>query len=193
MSQENQKTIDQYEGSVETYISRAPSQVTGEFAEWIDEGLKDLLKTARIIEIGTAGGRDAKYIEDKGYKVERTDATQNFVKRLQAEGLGAKSFNIETDDFGEKYDMIYADAVLMHLPLDEERKAFRKIFAALNNSGRLVFAVRADRDGFNNGRYFYKWTEDELLKELEEVGFKATVFGQERTKYLKVIAKKEDK
>lgn len=54
--------------------------------DWIDTVLAGLPQDAKIPEFGSAFGRDADYIESKGYKVQRTDVTPGFVKLLQSQG-----------------------------------------------------------------------------------------------------------
>jgi hypothetical protein len=63
---------------------------------------------AKIIEVGTAFGRDASYIENQGYKVERTDATEGFVDWLNQNGHPARVFNLISDDFDNNYDLVFA-------------------------------------------------------------------------------------
>jgi hypothetical protein len=55
--------------------------------------LSYLPKTAAILELGSAHGRDADYIESLGYKIYRTDAVKAFVDYLQAKNHDASVLN----------------------------------------------------------------------------------------------------
>jgi GNAT superfamily N-acetyltransferase len=71
----NEVTLQSYESQINAYIEKTPPQVEGVFKRWIDATLTRVQQDAHIIEIGSAFGRDAAYIESKGFTVERTDAT----------------------------------------------------------------------------------------------------------------------
>ena len=91
---ENDETLAVYETSVQKYIDGTPSVVDGHVKTWIDETLALVPQNARILEIGTATGRDADYIEAQGYYVERTDATKAFVALQREQGHEARELNV---------------------------------------------------------------------------------------------------
>src|SRR5690348_18508311 len=82
-SMSNQITLGSYELGVEPYVANTAAEVSGLFKEWIDKTLSLVTKKASILEIGSGFGRDARYIESKGYSVERTDATKGFIELLE--------------------------------------------------------------------------------------------------------------
>ena len=153
---------------------------------------------AKIFEIGSATGRDAKFFESLGYKVQRSDAAESFIQELRGEGYDALKFNLITDEVPIGHDMIFANGVLMHLIREEEEEAFRKIYAALSENGRFVFSVKTGDDGgawsdhkVEGSRYYYMWREDELRRVLAEVGFANIDIGTLWGKWLHVIVNKE--
>ncbi len=77
----NNITLQSYEQGVSEYISGTAAETNGSIKAWIDNFLDLLPLNAHIIEIGSAFGRDAQYIESCGFSVKRTDATIGFVKR----------------------------------------------------------------------------------------------------------------
>lgn len=79
----NQKTIQSYEANINAYIEGTTKVVNGPVKLWIDRTCDGLIDSAKILEIRSGDGRSAKYIESKGYKVQRTDATLGFVKLIQ--------------------------------------------------------------------------------------------------------------
>ena len=72
-------TLKTYEDGTQKYIDDTRSEVIGEFKTHIDNALAKINKNANILEIGTATGRDADYIESKGYTVTRTDIVEGFL------------------------------------------------------------------------------------------------------------------
>jgi len=138
----NELTTHSYELCCNEYIAGTPDEVSESFKTWINATLKFLSPNAQIIEIGSAFGRDAKYIESFGFAVERTDATEAFVSLLCQKGYSAHKFNILTDDFTASYDLVFANCVFLHFTPQELRKVFSKIYAALRTDGILSFSLK---------------------------------------------------
>ena len=67
-------TLNTYELNAQNYIDRTPSSIEGDYKQYLDNFLSCVGKEAKILEIGSAVGRDADYIDSKGYSVTRTDA-----------------------------------------------------------------------------------------------------------------------
>ena len=97
MSHANSETLRSYEARVAEYVEGTPSEVAGPVKEWIDAVLSGLPAKARIVELGSAFGRDAAYIASKGFAVECTDAVAGFVVELQSRGFKARQFNLLRD------------------------------------------------------------------------------------------------
>jgi len=114
MNDDNKTTLDSYERGADQYVAAMNPVVTGSLKEWIDAGLALLPAGAHILELGTGHGRDATYMEDKGFVVDRTDAARSFIEYLKTQGKTARLLNALTDDFGGPCDMVYASAVLLH-------------------------------------------------------------------------------
>lgn len=173
----NEITLQSYDSNVEAYVAGTPTQVSGVFKTWIDATLAFMQQDVRIIEIGSAFGRDAAYIESQGFKVERTDATQGFVTLLQEQGYEARSFNVLTDAFEGSYDLIYASAVFLHFTPTEFAQVLAKIHQSLTSQGILSFSVKVgtgeqwETAKLGSPRYFCYWTQEALAELLHEVGF----------------------
>jgi predicted TPR repeat methyltransferase len=125
-------------------------------------------------------GRDAAYLQSLGYKVECTDATRAFVDLLNQEGFNARILNAITDDIEGSYDLIFANAVLLHFTRDEAKRVMRKVMNALNSHGTFAFTVKQGEgerwsvpaeDKLGVSRYFCYWTEDRIRRAVQEVGF----------------------
>ena len=74
-------------------------------------------KGAKIFEIGSADGVNAKYIKDLGYNITASDVTKDFIYETKSKGLDTIEFNVLEDDFKEKYSAVFCWRVLVHLYL----------------------------------------------------------------------------
>lgn len=191
----NDRTLMTYESHITEYVEGTPHEVTGAMKKWLDATVEGLSTDDRILEIGSAFGRDADYLEGQGYTVECTDATRGFVDLLKKANFNAREFNIIKDDIDESYDLILANAVFLHFTPEELAGVLRKTHDALNDGGRLSFTI-AEGEGTHwsdrkvgGMRYFCHWQQDDLKRELQVAGFSAAdIEGGEG--WLHVIAEK---
>jgi SAM-dependent methyltransferase len=173
----NSQTILAYEEHVQEYFNSSPQKVDGGLKDWIEQGLARITKDAKILEIGTATGKDADYIESIGYSVIRSDATKAFVEMQKNNGHEAKVINLLTDDIGKPYDLIFANAVLLHFNEEELNASLQKVYDALAEDGYFMFTLKIG-DGeetttqkLNAARYFHYWHEADIRPKLEAIGF----------------------
>lgn len=205
MNDSNATTVQSYDDHIQEYIDGTPQSVEGFVKDWIDNVLADLSQNAKILEIGTAFGRDADYIEDKGYKVERTDVTPGFVKILQDKGHQARILNAITDDLGSGYDLIFADAVLLHFTRDEVQRVVGKVYDALADGGRFAFSLKNGEGEewsdtkLNAPRFFCYWTKEAIQPVLERAGFTSIQITDDhvsnvgsKAKWIHIVAVKRD-
>lgn len=191
----NTVTIQSYESSIQEYTSGTSAVVSGNFKVWIDTLLQNVNRGAEIIEIGSAFGRDAAYIESQGFKVERTDATEGFVHLLHQAGHLAHLFNVVIDDFTKKYDLIFANAVFLHFTPQELQSVLLKAYDALKDNGILAFSVKKGEGEewttakLGQPRYFCYWDMDKMKSLLSSVGFDEVTILED-DKWLQIIAKR---
>jgi cyclopropane fatty-acyl-phospholipid synthase-like methyltransferase len=195
----NKSTLRAYENGVELYNAATISKVDGSVKQWIDAGLAMLKPKAHILEIGSANGRDALYMEARGFKVDRTDAVASFVRYLRNIGHDARILNILTGDIDGQYDMIFANAVLLHFTIEELKSVLAKVRAALQPGGLLTFSVKIG-DGsewshvkLKEPRFFNYWQEKPLKDVLISYGYDIKYFkigssGHDSQKWFHVIA-----
>ncbi len=174
----NNQTVDSYNKAVDKYIESSPQIVRAEIKSWIDKNLKHLDKSAKILEIGSGTGKDARYIMSLGYEMVLTDASKGFVDFLNKRGNKAHILNAITDDLGDYYDMVFADAVFLHFNKDQLKRVLEKVFESLNPNGRIVFSLKAGKgEEITNrkldvSRYFCYWDKKNINKLLEVTGYK---------------------
>src|SRR5690348_16056940 len=163
MSDTNNTTIQSYDAHVEEYVKGTPQQVDSAHKAWIDANLAALVKTAHILELGSAFGRDAAYMEGQGFKVERTDVTPAFVTLLKQQGHEARILDALHDPLHNDYDMIFASAVLLHFTREEAALVIDKVFGALKTDGRFVFSLKQvdgeawEQEKLGAPRFFCYW------------------------------------
>jgi len=177
MENTNKKTIESYETSINEYIQNTPSKRGAVVEDWIDRSLQTLKPDAKILEIGSAYGRDAKIIEEKGFRVHKTDATKGFVDILKKDDPTARILNIITDDIDDTYDLVIANAVFLHFNNDETYSATKKVYEALNPKGIFSLTLKqGEGEAWQNNkgmapRFFNYWSEDSIIELLTTAGF----------------------
>ena len=177
MSETYSRTVESYNAHIQEYIDGTPHEVSGVVKDWLDGSLADVPKDARILEFGSAFGRDAEYLAGLGYTVECTDATPAFVDLLQQNGFDAKVLNAITDELPQGLDFVLANAVLLHFTRDEVSRVIKKVFDALNTNGKFAFTLKqGDGEDWSEKklgapRFFCYWTESQIREVLESAGF----------------------
>lgn len=174
----NRATLNSYEAKLEEYIAGSPQEVEGELKKFIDGAFADVESGATVLELGAGFGRDALYLREKGFAVIPTDAARSFVEELQRRGLPAYELNMLTDSF-PKTDVIFANAVFLHLSVEELREVLLKARAALNPGGKLIFTVKLGAGEewstakLDAPRFFVYWDFEPIVSELIRAGFTA--------------------
>jgi predicted TPR repeat methyltransferase len=193
---DNDATLQSYNDHIQEYVDGTPKTVEGDFKAWIDQALDLIPQGSSMLELGSGFGRDADYIESKGFKVNRTDAAQGFVDLMAQQGHHAQLLNVITDEFGENLDMIFANAVLLHLSPGQTEKVIAKAYKSLKPGGVFAFSVKQgegsgwSQEKLNAKRYYKYWTESELKSQLVRANFKQIDLSNSTDKWLQVIAKK---
>lgn len=197
---ENEITLRSYENHAEEFISGTPHDMIGDTKIWIDSLLAVLSSSAQILELGSGFGRDAAYMQEKGYSLELTDGAQVFVDLLKQQSQPVRLLNIVTDDLGGNYDMIFANAVFEHFPRAVLGLILEKIHRALKVPGLLGFSVREGRgehwssEKLGAPRYFCRWEAGAMDALLRKANFQVLSIkssqGFKGIRRLYVIAKK---
>lgn len=200
MSDTNKRTIAAYNEHIDDYVRGTPHDVSGDILNWIALMLQGVHHNARILELGSGFGRDANYIESLGYTVQRSDASEGFVALLRSNGNDASVLNALSDEISGPYDVIFANAVLLHFTAEETQKVLTKLYAALKPGGTFACTLkRGEGDMWSEHklgapRYFKLWQEDGIKQLLTETGFVQLHFDTERdqigSKWLYIIARK---
>lgn len=112
-----QDTIDYYNEHAQEYYERTVhADVTSNcwrFAKYVrPEG--------HIVDVGCGSGRDLRYFQQQGFRVEGIDASEELC-RLAREYTGANVTSVRIQDWvpEQRYDGIWANASLLHLTIEE--------------------------------------------------------------------------
>jgi len=139
---DNDKTILAYEADAQGYVDKTPTQMAGDKKAWVDLALSMIGPTARILELGSGFGRDADYIESQGFTVQRSEAAKSFIKFMEQGGHTPILLNAITEDYGGPYDLIFANAVLLHFTSSETATVMKKRLVRLHQTGCLPFGLK---------------------------------------------------
>jgi 2-polyprenyl-3-methyl-5-hydroxy-6-metoxy-1,4-benzoquinol methylase len=198
----NEETLQAYEGGVAQYNEAAIPEVEGSVKDWVDKSLSLIRPGGHVLEIGSAHGRDAAYIESLGFTVDRTDAAQAFVDYMRQGGHDARMLNVLTEEnYGGPFDMVYANAVLLHFTPEESAQVLERARESLSDDGILAFSVKigegaawSDRK-LDGRRYFTYWQEGPLRELVTSAGYEVLEMpegqtGHDNGDWYHVIARK---
>lgn len=136
---------------------------------------------ARVLEIGSGGGRDARVMEDLGLRVRRTDVTPAFVALLREQGHAADVLDPLVDDLSSPegpYDAVWANASLLHVDRADLATVLSRL-AAVTRHGGVLRASLKEGDGedwsthgsIRHPRHFTYWRTAEVVDVLTGAGW----------------------
>ena len=164
---------------------------------------------ARVLEIGSGGGRDAVALESLGLHVRRTDVTPGFVELLRAAGHDADLLDPFADDLtdparpGTPYDAVWANASLLHVARSDLPVVLGRLAASTRPGGllRASFKEGAGEGWSVHGsieapRMFIYWRSPDLEQVVSTAGWQlletTEADGQRGERWLGVLARRED-
>ena len=218
MSVENTKTIEVYKDKAHMYLSNSAEhdRLDPVKAKKKREGLEKLIKEsfsslpvhAKVFEIGSGDGANAKFIESLGYKVTASDTADDFIEATKKQGLTTIKFNALEDEFPEKYFAIFCWRVLVHFTKEDALKLMKKAYDNLEDNGVFVFnAINRETKDIDNEwvdfegeyhmgeeRYYNYFRKEELDNIIGQTKFNVEVFrkegGEDNNKWLVYVLKK---
>ena len=195
-------TVRAYDLDAVAYVEASPTMPDSvradneAFAERLDVG-------ARVLEIGSGGGRDARLMEDLGLRVRRTDITPGFVALLREQGVDADLLDPLVDDLScleGPYDAVWANASLLHVRRDDLATVLSRLAAVTRTAGVLRVSVKeGDGEGWSthgsvrHPRHFTYWRADALRSVTTGAGWtdvdvRSGVAGQRSETWLELTA-----
>lgn len=141
---------------------------------------------ARVLEVGSGSGRDARALEAQGPSVRRTDVTPAFVDALREDGVEADLLDPLTDDLSDParpddatpYDAVWANACLLHVARADLPVVLARLAAVTRPGGLLRVSLKeGDGEGWSTHgsvttpRRFVYWREEPLRAAMETAGW----------------------
>lgn len=158
---------------------------------------------ARVLEVGSGGGRDALLMESHGLDVRRTDVTPGFVALLRGQGHACDLLDPLVDDLAATagpYDAVWANASLLHVARADLPTVLRRL-AAVTRPGGLLRATLKEGDGggwsthgtISRPRHFTYWRAPALSEVVATSGWAGVavaggVVGSQGEPWLEVSA-----
>lgn len=179
-------TVAAYDGAVAGYREQTQDLVPDHVRDALDAFAAALPEHARVLEIGSGSGRDARLLEQRGLSVRRTDVTPAFVDALRADGVAADLLDPLTDDLtdpGEPtepqpYDGVWANACLLHVARADLPLVLTRLAAVTRPSGLFRLSLKeGDGEGWSTHgsvttpRRFVYWREQPLRDALTGAGW----------------------
>ncbi|HET6877425.1 MAG TPA: methyltransferase domain-containing protein [Jatrophihabitans sp.] len=171
-------TLRTYEAAAEDYRRERRNEIPPPLRALLERIVARVASGARCLEIGSGPGLEADFLEGLGVRVTRTDAASAFVRMMRDAGHDARRLDIRTDDLGGPWDLVLANAVLLHLSRTEFAAAVRKVHEALASDGCFALTLK-EGDGeewhtrkLGLPRHFTYWREPRLRAELDAAGWR---------------------
>jgi SAM-dependent methyltransferase len=180
--------------------------------DWWQDGadyfLSLLSKDSKILDVGCGGGIKTKYINDKGYQVKGIDFSEKMVDIAKRDNPNV-DFELldmyDVDTLKDKFDGIFVQASLLHIPKNRVVEVLTKMKSVLNSNGLIYIAVKGMRDdgiqedtkvendyGYEYERFFSYFTMDELKKYFRELDMEVIWEGENiptATKWIQIIGR----
>jgi len=202
MENPNETTIQTYKDGLDKYRERTETEVRGEFKEWMDTFAGSLPEGGKILELGSATGRDARYFASKGFQVVCTDVVPQALEELASEGFETAEFDFRNEPKQEwlrAFDGFFANAVLLHAPQDVFERAVANIAKVLKQNGVAAFSLKTGEgeeiteEKMDAPRYFKYHSEGEVRELLSTLPFEIVAISLTGdAKWLHVIVKLRD-
>lgn len=200
MMDKNDDTVKTYRENFDKYVERTPREIRGDFKRWIDTFLSELPEGGRILEIGSAFGRDARYFREKGFDVLCTDVIPEALDQLSSEGFETAEYDFRNElpgGWAEKFDGFFANAVLLHATREVFEKMLSDILIILKPGGVAAFSVKLgvgeemSMEKMGAPRYFKYYSREDMQAFLSKYPFEIHMLetGGEN-KWLHAIIKK---
>jgi len=218
MSKENRKTVEVYKEKAYMYLTNSaehdmldPNKANKKrekLEKLIKENFSLLPKQAKVFEIGSGDGANAKFIKSLGFEVTASDTADDFIEATKNKGLETIKFDAIDDDFPDKYYAIFCWRVFVHFTKEDALKIIQKAYNALEDSGIFIFnAINRETKNVDNEwvdfegeyhmgvkRYYNYFSEKDFDDIIQKTEFKIEKFykegGDNNNKWLIYVLKK---
>lgn len=191
-------TLLYYNEDPDRYIQTA---LQADMSEIRNRFTKHLFPNALILDFGCGSGRDTKAFLEEGFKVEAIDGSEELCKKASDyTGIQVKQMLFNDLDETDKYDGIWANATLLHLPKAELADVLKRLEKALKPNGIIFASFKYGTfEGIRTERYYTDFTQETLkefwtastnLKIFDEWITDDTIPGREGLQWINILAHK---
>lgn len=162
------KTLDYYHKNSYAFFDRT---IDIDMTEKYKMFLPLLPEQAHILDLGCGSGRDSKYFLSQKFKVTAIDGSEEMV-RLATEytGLNVLLMKFQDLSFQNKFDAVWANASLLHVPYEKLNIILRKIHSSLKEDGILHMSFKhGNTHRVIEDRDFYDMDEEKIIPYLEHM------------------------
>ncbi len=166
-------TIQTYQDNFDMYKEKTPNEMSGEFVVWMNAFIALLPRDGYVFEFGSAEGRDARYLRDRGVQMYCTDVIPQALEELSVDNFKTAIYDFREDphdSWQDAYDGVLAKAVFLHASQEMFEKALRHISVMLKHQGvacltfKLGKGDEIETDKLGGKRYFKLYEEEELIE-----------------------------
>lgn len=218
MSKENKKTVEVYKKTAHLYLANSAehdrldqdraNKKREKLEKLIKESFSNLPKNAKVFEIGSGEGKNAKFMQDLGFNVIASDTADDFIEATRKLGVNTIQFDALEDDFSEKYSGMFCWRVFVHFTKEDALKTIQKAYNALEDNGVFIFnAINRETKNVDNEwvdfegeyhmgveRYYNYFSEEDFNDIINKTDFKIEKFykegGDNNNKWLIYVLKK---
>jgi cyclopropane fatty-acyl-phospholipid synthase-like methyltransferase len=143
--------------------------------------MNNLPEKSNILDFGCGVGLPYdKYFIEQDHKITGIDISQKHIseaKKNVPKGKFIKG-DFSSYDFGKKFDAIVSFYAIFHIPREEHKDLFKKIFMLLKDSGRILITLGTggdegeEEDWCGSRMAWSQYKPEKYKKLLEDVGFK---------------------
>jgi len=156
---------------------------------WIKHSTKliSLLpKGATILDAGCGAGHKSKYLTNQGFKVTGIDFSEKLLEIARKNSPDTNFILMDLydlDEFDEKFDCVFAQASLLHIPKARIMEVLQKLKDKIKPNGLLYVGVKSARPGqieeeimkendygYEYERFFSYYTLPEMKSYFEKLG-----------------------
>ena len=174
------ETVRAYDLDAASYARASPAMPDSVRAD-IEDFVERIGVGARVLEIGSGGGRDALLMEELGLRVRRTDITPGFVALLREQGHACHQLDPLVDDLAAPegpYDAVWANASLLHVRRGDLPTVLARLAQVTRVGGLLRISLKdGDGEGWSthgsvsHPRHFTYWRAPELVAVVAAAGW----------------------
>jgi SAM-dependent methyltransferase len=160
-------TSDYYNINADDFIERTLEVDMSDIYDWVLPGVQE---GGRILDVGFGSGRDSLFFLAMGYDVTAMDNSESFVARGRELLPDVLLEDVRNMTFEEEFDLVWANASLLHLDDEGFAEAIERIEASLVPGGWFYVSMkRGEFEGIRDGRYFKFYTQETLLEAVTAV------------------------